>query len=105
MAKIEWEVGDPLIDRVDLSQDEQGLWVVKLSVREQQTESLGQKVIRVRMIDQGRFFGKEIASETWAVAQTRKRKGMVSRRTLILRTGTNDYPDNTKIEFEFVEQK
>jgi len=51
------------------------------------------------------FLGKEIASETWPVAQTRKRKGMVSRRTLVFRTGTNEYPDNTKIEFEFVEQK
>lgn len=105
MARIEWEVDDPLIDEVELSQDEQGLWMVKVSVREQKAESLGQKVVRARMVDQGRFFGKEIASETWPVAQTRKRKGMVSRRTLVFRTGTNEYPDNTKIEFEFVHQK
>jgi hypothetical protein len=103
MAGLEWEFSDPVMEGVSLSRDEQGLWIVGLRVREQHEGSLGQKVIRARMIDQGRFLGREIASVVWPVTQTREER-TASETTLLFHTGTNDYPDKTKIEFEFVDQ-
>ena len=104
MAEIKWDFSDPLMEKMSLTQEEQGLWIVRLSVRELHAGSLGQKVIRAKLVDQGRFLGKEIGVETWPVGQTRPQGG-VSGTTLVFNTGTKEYPDKTRIEFEFVEEK
>ena len=104
MAKMEWDFSDPLVEEMSLSRDEQGLWVVRLKVREQHEGSLGQKVIRARMTDQGRFLGKEVSTVVWSAAQTREER-KASQTTLVFNTGTNEYPDRAKIELEFVVQK
>jgi len=100
MAEIRWGVIDPVVESVDMVQDKQGLWLIKLKVHEKSLGSLAKKVVRAKVIDLGRFFDKEIAMETWNPAKTRK-SNMRAETTFILNTGRKEYPSRAKVVFEY----
>ncbi len=103
MVGIAWELEDPIVEDVKITQGEQGFWTVSVTLREQHPRSLEGKVIRAKLIDQGRFFGKEIASRIWAVESSRH--GFeVSKTAFTFDTGSTEYPEHTKVELEFFEK-
>ena len=99
MAEIRWGFSDPVVNNVDIAPDKQGYWVIKLKVQEKNPGSLPKKVVRVKLIDLGKFFDKQLAIETWDPSQGRK-PNTRAETTLKLNTGRKEYPDRVKIVFE-----
>jgi len=100
MAEIRWGLTDPIIDNVDIAQDKQGYYVIKLKVHEKDPNSLPKKVLRVKLVDLGKFFDKQLAIETWNPSQSRK-ANMRAETTLKLNTGRKEYPARFKVVFEY----
>lgn len=99
MAEIRWGLTDPVMESVEIDQDKQGLWIIKVKVHEKSNGSLGNKEVRAKLIDLGMFFDKDMAIETWNPAKSRK-SDMRAEKTLIFETGRKEYPDRVKIVFE-----
>ncbi len=100
MAEIRWGFTDPIIDGVDMVQDKQGLWQIRLKVHEKSLGSLARKVVRAKLIDLGKFFDKQIAIETWNPQKNRK-ANMRAETTLVFNTGRKEYPARVKVVFEY----
>ena len=100
MAEIRFGLSDPVIDNIDIDQDKQGYYEVKVKVREKSPSSLPKKVLRVKLIDLGKLFDKQLAIETWNPSQSRK-ANMRAQTTLKLNTGRKEYPARFKIVFEY----
>ena len=100
MAEIRWGLSDPLIDSIDIAPDKQGYYIVKVKLCEKAPSSLPKQVLRVKLIDLGKFFDKQLAIETWNPSQSRKANTR-AQTTIKLNTGRKQYPARFKIVFEY----
>jgi len=104
MADISWDADDPIVKSADFEQDEKGLWDVIVTLREHWRDSLGTKVVKVRLVRGGRVFDKDLDSATWMPATTRRQaSAQPSETTMTFHTGSDDYPEKGKVEIEVSE--
>ena len=104
MADINWETDDPIVESVQFEQDRTGQWNVIVALREHWRDSLGTKVVKAKLVQEGRIFDKDIDSATWTPAATRSKVGgKPSETTMTFHTGSEDYPEKGKVEIEVSE--
>ena len=103
MAEVNWQIEDPVVEELRFSKDAAGFWNVSVALQEAATGSVGKKVVKARLVDEGHLRGKDIAQSMWPVAGSRQ-EGKPARTTLTFNTGSATYPAKMKLEMELVEK-
>ena len=103
MANINWDLDDPIIQRLQFTQDNLGHWNISIGLREHWAGSLGSKVVKVTLVGPGLIFSKDIGSVTWTPARSGKKRTKPAKKTILFQTRSDEYPKDTKVEIEFSE--
>jgi len=103
MAHISWDLEDPIVQRLQFTQDNLGHWNISVNLREHWAGSLGSKIVKVTLVGPGLIFGKDIGSATWTPARSGKNRTKPAKKTLPFQTRSDEYPKDAKVEIEFSE--
>ena len=95
---------DPIVERLQFTQDNLGHWNVSIDLRERWVGSLGSKVIKATLVGPGLIFGKDIGSAAWTLAGSGRKRSKPAKKTLMFQTRSDEYPKDAKVEIEFSEE-